>query len=154
MAGGFLGIRFRLCAGVGSVCSCLLSVRFSGFTLLFFMLFSAFFIWQLVSYALSMMRLVDMYRFYTYLLHIPDVSFALCAKDSTHQWVSARYSDNIVARGCAPYRSYPRRQPTHRHLVKFSRTSVRHGEARCTRHRQQDHAPGELPNRVVQQGAA
>ena len=38
------------------------------------MLFSAFFIWQLVSYALSMMRLVDMYRFYTHLLHIPDVS--------------------------------------------------------------------------------
>ncbi|TFK94825.1 APG9-domain-containing protein [Polyporus arcularius HHB13444] len=46
--------------------------RFSGFTLLFFMLFSAFFIWQLVSYVLSMMRLVDMYRFYTHLLHIPD----------------------------------------------------------------------------------
>ena len=37
------------------------------------MLFSAFFIWQLVSYVLSMMRLVDMYRFYTHLLHIPDV---------------------------------------------------------------------------------
>ncbi|KAI0362531.1 APG9-domain-containing protein [Trametes cingulata] len=46
--------------------------RFSGFTLLFFMLFTAFFVWQLVSYVLSMMRLVDMYRFYTYLLHIPD----------------------------------------------------------------------------------
>ncbi len=47
--------------------------RFSGFTLLFFMLFSAFFIWQIVSFALSMMRLADMYRFYTHLLHIPDV---------------------------------------------------------------------------------
>ncbi|KAI0636593.1 APG9-domain-containing protein [Trametes polyzona] len=46
--------------------------RFSGFTLLFFMLFTAFFAWQLVSYALSMMRLVDMYRFYTHLLNIPD----------------------------------------------------------------------------------
>ncbi|KAI9065414.1 APG9-domain-containing protein [Trametes sanguinea] len=46
--------------------------RFSGFTLLFFVLFTAFFAWQLVSYVLSMMRLVDMYRFYTYLLHIPD----------------------------------------------------------------------------------
>ncbi|KAI0647440.1 APG9-domain-containing protein [Trametes meyenii] len=46
--------------------------RFSGFTLIFFMLFTAFFLWQLVSYVLSMMRLVDMYRFYTYLLHIPD----------------------------------------------------------------------------------
>ena len=38
------------------------------------MLFTAFFAWQLVSYVLSMMRLVDMYRFYTHLLHIPDVS--------------------------------------------------------------------------------
>ncbi|KAI0664761.1 APG9-domain-containing protein [Cubamyces menziesii] len=46
--------------------------RFSGFTLLFFVLFTAFFAWQLVSYVLSMMRLVDMYRFYTHLLHIPD----------------------------------------------------------------------------------
>ncbi|KAI0780544.1 APG9-domain-containing protein [Trametes elegans] len=46
--------------------------RFSGFTLLFFVLFTAFFAWQLVSFALSMMRLVDMYRFYTHLLHIPD----------------------------------------------------------------------------------
>ena len=45
------------------------------------MLFSTFFIWQLVSYVLSMMRLMDMYRFYTHLLHIPDVrtpSRALC----------------------------------------------------------------------------
>ncbi|CDO73643.1 hypothetical protein BN946_scf185014.g113 [Trametes cinnabarina] len=47
-------------------------LRFSGFTLLFFVLFTAFFAWQLVSYALSMMRLFDMYRFYTHLLHIPD----------------------------------------------------------------------------------
>ncbi|KAI8989804.1 APG9-domain-containing protein [Trametes punicea] len=46
--------------------------RFSGFTLLFFVLFTAFFAWQLVSYVLGMMRLVDMYRFYTYLLDIPD----------------------------------------------------------------------------------
>lgn len=47
--------------------------RFSGFTLLFFVLFTAFFVWQLVSYVLNMLRLVDMYRFYTHLLHIPDV---------------------------------------------------------------------------------
>ncbi|EIW60231.1 APG9-domain-containing protein [Trametes versicolor FP-101664 SS1] len=46
--------------------------RFSGFTLLFFVLFTAFFVWQLVSYVLNMLRLVDMYRFYTHLLHIPD----------------------------------------------------------------------------------
>ena len=38
------------------------------------MLFTAFFVWQIVTYALGILRLVDMYRFYTYLLHIPDVS--------------------------------------------------------------------------------
>lgn len=48
--------------------------RFSGFTLLFFMLFTTFFIWQLVAYVMSIARLVDMYHFYTYLLRIPDVS--------------------------------------------------------------------------------
>ncbi|TFY79404.1 hypothetical protein EWM64_g4608 [Hericium alpestre] len=46
--------------------------RFSGFSFLFFVLFCAFYIWQIASYALSIMRLVDMYRFYTHLLHIPD----------------------------------------------------------------------------------
>ncbi|KAF8163406.1 autophagy protein Apg9-domain-containing protein [Crassisporium funariophilum] len=49
------------------------SSRFSGFTLLFFLLFTAFYIWQIISYAMSIRRLVDMYNFYTYLLKIPDV---------------------------------------------------------------------------------
>lgn len=40
------------------------------------MLFTAFFAWQIITYALGILRLVDMYRFYTYLLHIPDVSAA------------------------------------------------------------------------------
>ncbi|KAL0946800.1 hypothetical protein HGRIS_012971 [Hohenbuehelia grisea] len=46
--------------------------RFSGFTLLFFILFTAFYIWQIISFALGVMRLVDMYNFYTHLLKIPD----------------------------------------------------------------------------------
>ncbi|KAI0293550.1 autophagy protein Apg9-domain-containing protein [Russula brevipes] len=46
--------------------------RFSGFTLLFFLLFCAFYVWQIASFVLSTMRLVDMYNFYTYLLQIPD----------------------------------------------------------------------------------
>jgi len=50
--------------------------RFSGFTLLFFLLFTAFYIWQIVSYALGVRRLVDMYNFYTHLLKIPDVRSA------------------------------------------------------------------------------
>ncbi|KAJ7438501.1 putative transmembrane protein [Mycena latifolia] len=46
---------------------------FSGFTLLFFILFIAFYVWQIVSFVLSVFRLVDMYNFYTHLLKIPDV---------------------------------------------------------------------------------
>jgi autophagy-related protein 9 len=48
--------------------------RFSGFTLLFFILFTAFYIWQIISFVMSVIRLVDMYNFYTYLLKVPDVS--------------------------------------------------------------------------------
>ncbi|KAJ7074154.1 APG9-domain-containing protein [Mycena amicta] len=46
--------------------------KFSGFTLLFFVLFIAFYVWQIIAFALSVMRLVDMYNFYTHLLKIPD----------------------------------------------------------------------------------
>ncbi|KAH9180820.1 APG9-domain-containing protein [Lactarius sanguifluus] len=46
--------------------------RFSGFTLLFSLLICAFYVWQIALFVLSVMRLVDMYRFYTYLLQIPD----------------------------------------------------------------------------------
>ncbi|KAJ3491877.1 hypothetical protein NLJ89_g11297 [Agrocybe chaxingu] len=46
--------------------------RFSGFTLVFFLLFTAFYVWQMISYALGIKRLVDMYNFYTHLLKIPD----------------------------------------------------------------------------------
>ncbi|KAF7295466.1 hypothetical protein MIND_01086400 [Mycena indigotica] len=46
--------------------------RFSGFTLLFFILFIAFYVWQIVAFVLSIFRLVDMYNFYTHLLKIPD----------------------------------------------------------------------------------
>ncbi|KAI0306296.1 autophagy protein Apg9-domain-containing protein [Multifurca ochricompacta] len=46
--------------------------RFSGFTLLFFLLFCALYAWQIALFVLSVMRLADMYRFYTYLLQIPD----------------------------------------------------------------------------------
>lgn len=47
--------------------------RFSGFTLLLFLLFSAFYLWQIISFFSSIRRLVDMYNFYTHLLKIPDV---------------------------------------------------------------------------------
>lgn len=47
--------------------------RFSGFTLLFFILFIVFYVWQVFTFAVGVMRLVDMYNFYTYLLKIPNV---------------------------------------------------------------------------------
>ncbi|TFY58771.1 hypothetical protein EVG20_g8028 [Dentipellis fragilis] len=45
---------------------------FSGFTLMFFLLFCAFYTWQIAAFVLGIIRLVDMYRFYTHLLRIPD----------------------------------------------------------------------------------
>ncbi|KAJ6630558.1 autophagy protein Apg9-domain-containing protein [Mycena sp. CBHHK59/15] len=46
--------------------------KFSGFTFLFFILFTAFHVWQIASYVMSVLRLVDMYNFFTHLLKIPD----------------------------------------------------------------------------------
>lgn len=47
--------------------------EFTGFSFLFFLFFCAFWIWNLVTFAFGILRLLDMYRFYTYLLGIPDV---------------------------------------------------------------------------------
>jgi hypothetical protein len=49
------------------------SFSFSGFTLIFWILFVAFYVWQIASFVLSIFRLVDMYNFFTHLLKIPDV---------------------------------------------------------------------------------
>ncbi|KZS88344.1 APG9-domain-containing protein [Sistotremastrum niveocremeum HHB9708] len=46
--------------------------KFTGFSFLFFLFFCAFWIWNLVTFAFGILRLLDMYRFYTYLLGIPD----------------------------------------------------------------------------------
>ncbi|XP_006458033.1 hypothetical protein AGABI2DRAFT_183133 [Agaricus bisporus var. bisporus H97] len=46
--------------------------KFHGLTFLFFLLFLAFYIWQLLSFVLDIHRLIDMYHFYTHLLRIPD----------------------------------------------------------------------------------
>ena len=50
-----------------------LVLQISVFTLLLFISFCAFYVWQIVLFVLSIMRLVDIYHFYTYLLQIPDV---------------------------------------------------------------------------------
>jgi hypothetical protein len=48
--------------------------RFSGFTLIFFILFGAFYAWQIATFLLGIPRLMRMYRFYTHLLNVPNVS--------------------------------------------------------------------------------
>lgn len=58
------------------------------------MLFSTFFVWQLVSYALSMMRLMDMYRFYTHLLHIPDEDIQTISWPEVVRRIGAIREDN------------------------------------------------------------
>lgn len=47
--------------------------RFSGLTLMFFIPFTAFYIWQIVSFIMGIQRLRVLYNFYTHLLKIPDV---------------------------------------------------------------------------------
>ncbi|KDN37437.1 hypothetical protein RSAG8_10172, partial [Rhizoctonia solani AG-8 WAC10335] len=46
--------------------------RFSGFTWLFFMLFGAFYIYQILQFLVSIRRLLELYQFYTHLLGVPD----------------------------------------------------------------------------------
>ena len=41
--------------------------------MLFIFSVAAFYVFQLITFALSLPRLIDMYRFYTYLLGVPDV---------------------------------------------------------------------------------
>ncbi|KZV87378.1 APG9-domain-containing protein [Exidia glandulosa HHB12029] len=47
--------------------------RFSGFTWLFFLSFTTFFVWQIVKFGLDMVSLLNMHRFFTYLLQVPEV---------------------------------------------------------------------------------
>ncbi|KAG9012557.1 autophagy protein atg9 [Tulasnella sp. 427] len=46
--------------------------RISGFSLLLFICFTIFYIVQIIDFVTGIVRLVDMYKFYTYLLNIPD----------------------------------------------------------------------------------
>ncbi|KAF9566358.1 APG9-domain-containing protein [Agrocybe pediades] len=68
--------------------------RFSGFTLLFFILFTAFYVWQIISYALGVRRLVDMYNFYTYLLKIPDADIQTIAWSEVVRRIGAIREEN------------------------------------------------------------
>jgi hypothetical protein len=72
------------------------------------MLFCAFYVWQIASFVLGIMRLVDMYHFYTYLLQIPDVRPSSIRRGFISQlFFSGRYPDYLLARSRPTHRSYP-----------------------------------------------
>lgn len=97
----------------------LMTHRFSGFTLLFFLLFAAFYAWQIITFIFEVMRLVDMYKFYTYLLRVPDVRVL---QYSPLPWYSydtlvGRHPDHLLARNCAQDRRNPRRKPHNSYIL-------------------------------------
>ncbi|KAJ7156996.1 putative transmembrane protein [Mycena crocata] len=68
--------------------------RFSGFTLIFFILFIAFYAWQIASFVLSVFRLVDMYNFFTHLLKIPDADIQTISWPEIVRRIGAIREDN------------------------------------------------------------
>ncbi|KAF7980150.1 hypothetical protein HWV62_39601 [Athelia sp. TMB] len=68
--------------------------RFSGFTFLFFMLFTAFYVWQIISFVLGIFRLIDMYNFYTHLLRIPDADIPTISWPEVVRRIGAIREDN------------------------------------------------------------
>ncbi|KAG6898292.1 hypothetical protein C0992_000737 [Termitomyces sp. T32_za158] len=70
--------------------------RFSGFTLLFFILFIAFYIWQIVAFVLGTIRLVDMYKFYTHLLKIPDADIQTISWPEIVRRIAAIREENPI----------------------------------------------------------
>ncbi|KAF8559694.1 putative transmembrane protein [Imleria badia] len=70
--------------------------KFSGVTLLFFLLFTAFYIWQIISFAFEVVRLVDMYHFYTHLLHIPDADIQTISWPEVVRRIGAIREDNPI----------------------------------------------------------
>ena len=87
--------------------------RFSGFTLLLFLLFSAFYAWQIFNFITSIRRLVVMYNFYSHLLKIPDVCSIAIRYPSIElrDFDTGRYPDNRMARSCTEDWGNPRRKP-------------------------------------------
>ncbi|KAI0345226.1 APG9-domain-containing protein [Trametopsis cervina] len=88
--------------------------RFSGTTFLMFLLFAAFFVWQLVTYVFSVMRLVDMYRFYTHLLRIPDADIQTISWPEVVRRIGAIREENpLTALSSAPTASVTAKLDAH-----------------------------------------
>ncbi|EJD05712.1 APG9-domain-containing protein [Fomitiporia mediterranea MF3/22] len=70
--------------------------RLSGMTVIFFMFFGAYYTLQIVSYVFEIMRLVDMYRFYTYLLGVPDADIQTISWPEIVRRIESIREDNPV----------------------------------------------------------
>ncbi|PFH54263.1 hypothetical protein AMATHDRAFT_135335 [Amanita thiersii Skay4041] len=70
--------------------------RFSGATLLLFLLFTAFYIWQIIAFVKSVRRLVDMYNFYTHLLGIPDADIQTISWPEVVRRIGAIREENPI----------------------------------------------------------
>ncbi|KAF9651480.1 APG9-domain-containing protein [Thelephora ganbajun] len=68
--------------------------KFSGFTLLFFLLFTAFYIWRILTFVFEVRRLMDMYQFYTHLLRIPDADIQTIAWPEVVRRIGAIREEN------------------------------------------------------------
>lgn len=68
--------------------------RFSGFTLLFFLLFTAFYLWRIVMFVFEVGRLMEMYQFYTHLLRIPDADIQTIAWPEVVRRIGAIREEN------------------------------------------------------------
>ncbi|KAF7363724.1 Autophagy-related protein 9 [Mycena sanguinolenta] len=68
--------------------------HFSGFTLLFWILFVAFYAWQIAAFVMSIFRLVDMYNFFTHLLKIPDADIQTISWPEIVRRIGAIREDN------------------------------------------------------------
>lgn len=70
--------------------------RFSGLTIFFFLSFGLYYILQITTYIYEVMRLVDMYHFYTYLLGIPDEDIQTISWPEIVRRIEAIREDNPV----------------------------------------------------------
>ncbi|KAJ3559993.1 hypothetical protein NP233_g11118 [Leucocoprinus birnbaumii] len=70
--------------------------KFHGLTLLFFILFLAFYLWQIISFILDIHRLIDMYNFYTYLLKIPDADIQTISWPEVVRRISSIREENPI----------------------------------------------------------
>lgn len=89
--------------------------RFPAGTVIFFIFFVGYYALQIVTFIFEVLRLVDMFNFYTHLLGIPDVrasDHSMWAPSDRRSEIG-RHSNYFLARGSATHRSHPRGEPSY-----------------------------------------